>query len=352
MRRRDLFKYFSGAVLLSGPSRVFSSEETVKFTKAEGTRFSRIENPYGAPTVKYETREVHVYQTQFDATENLRTNIVSSQHLSPNCKVGLSPGSSFFLEKVLMLSQGKIKTAVACEVDYYKLLFLLDYYKFSKRLVPFGKNLKVSDYDKKILNNEVLVYLSNPNQPAGHLFKRDDMEWLIKKNPKATFVVDEAYIEFFENFQDYSLINLCSKYKNLVVTRTFSKIYGLAAKRIGYFVCHTDLYKKIGWGHLEEFTIGVDTLSSAVAMLDDKKYKENSMKAAEELRREFREKCEKKLIEYVGGHANYSLIKANPQIISNLKKFKIPYNEYFYKNFGLIRVTHWRGAVYDQLIIS
>lgn len=352
MRRRDLFKYFSGAVLLSGPSRVFSSEDTVKFTRAEVTRFSRIENPYGAPAVKYEASDVHIYQTQLDATESLRMKITSSQQLGSGCKVGLCPGSSFFLEKILMISKEKIQTAVVCEVDYYKLLFLFDYYKFSKKLVGYKKNLKVSDYDKKILNKEVLVYLSNPNQPAGHLFKRNDMEWLIKKNPNATFVVDEAYIEFIENSQEHSLINLCSKYRNLVVTRTFSKIYGLAAKRVGYFVCHTDLYRKIGWGHLEEFTIGVDALSSAVAMLGDKKYKENSMKTAEELRSEFREKCEKKLIEYVGGHANYSLIKANPQVISNLKKFKIPYNEYFYKNFGLIRVTHWRGAVYDQLIIS
>ena len=81
-----------------------------------------------------------------------------------------------------------------------------------------------------------LVYLANPNQPTSTLLSRPEFEILLKKTAEAgaLLVVDEAYIDFAGS--DYSTIGYVEKYDNLMITRTFSKAFGLAAVRLGYIV--------------------------------------------------------------------------------------------------------------------
>ena len=78
-----------------------------------------------------------------------------------------------------------------------------------------------------------MVYLVNPNNPFGYLIPRDVVESLVGNYPEILFVVDEAYIEFSTSD---SLVTLVRDYENLVVSRTFSKAFGLAGLRLGY-VC-------------------------------------------------------------------------------------------------------------------
>lgn len=75
-----------------------------------------------------------------------------------------------------------------------------------------------------------IVYICNPNNPTGTLHDVAKLELLIVKYPNILFIVDEAYYEFCGK----SLVYLLSKTENLVITRTFSKAFGLASFRIGY----------------------------------------------------------------------------------------------------------------------
>ena len=75
-----------------------------------------------------------------------------------------------------------------------------------------------------------LVYLVSPNNPTGVIYGPDEVATLLGRAPETLFVVDEAYSEF----SGVTCRQLVETYPNLVVTRTFSKAYGLAALRIGY----------------------------------------------------------------------------------------------------------------------
>ena len=79
--------------------------------------------------------------------------------------------------------------------------------------------------------NADILYLDSPNNPTGFQFPKKDLEKLVKRF-NGLIIIDEAYGEF----GDYSLINLVKSNENLIVVQTFSKAFGLAGLRLGYFV--------------------------------------------------------------------------------------------------------------------
>ena len=82
------------------------------------------------------------------------------------------------------------------------------------------------------LKGKKIFYFSNPNNPIGFHFEKDEIENMLVSNPDTMFFVDEAYYEFCES----SAIDLVSKYSNLIIFRTFSKAFGLAGVRLGYII--------------------------------------------------------------------------------------------------------------------
>ncbi len=87
-----------------------------------------------------------------------------------------------------------------------------------------------------------LLYVCNPNNPTGGFIgKRQIADFLDKVAGRAVVIVDEAYIEFLENWEAHSCFDLIERHPNLMVFRTFSKIYALAGLRVGYALCSQEL---------------------------------------------------------------------------------------------------------------
>lgn len=128
---------------------------------------------------------------------------------------------------------------------------------------PLGEHEYDFDYCK-VAN---VVYLVNPNNPTGKLLAVDEIEKLLKTYPDTLFIVDEAYYEFAKQ----SSCHLVVSHKNLIVTRTFSKAFGLASVRLGYCMGHPDTLS-----HLRKIRNGkaVNSLAQlcGVAALDDLNY--------------------------------------------------------------------------------
>jgi histidinol-phosphate aminotransferase len=87
-----------------------------------------------------------------------------------------------------------------------------------------------------------LMFLANPNNPTGTWIGRGALERLLERLPvHVLLVLDEAYFEYLDDADYPDGVTLLTRYPNLVVTRTFSKIYGLAGLRVGYAVSHPEL---------------------------------------------------------------------------------------------------------------
>lgn len=117
-----------------------------------------------------------------------------------------------------------------------------------------------------------IVWICNPNNPTGTYVNEQEFEQFMASIPDSALVVlDEAYYEYV-SAQDYpDSIPLLDKYSNIIVMRTFSKAYGLAAFRIGYGISSADFIRQLEVVRLPFNTSGL-AQTAALAALDDKEF--------------------------------------------------------------------------------
>jgi len=106
--------------------------------------------------------------------------------------------------------------------------------------VPLQSNLQldVKGMLAKFSDKTRLMYLCSPNNPTSTQFKMEDVETLVKAFPGIA-ILDEAYGEF----ADYSFVPRIKEFQNLIILRTFSKAFGLAALRLGYAIANPEFAK-------------------------------------------------------------------------------------------------------------
>lgn len=108
-----------------------------------------------------------------------------------------------------------------------------------------------------------LIYLCHPNNPTSTLTSRADMRWLVANLPANTYLlVDEAYIFYATSPEGVSAMSYVKEGKNVIVTRTFSKIHGMAGLRVGYAAARPDVIKR-----MEPFRNNVISIVSVRAVL-------------------------------------------------------------------------------------
>lgn len=121
-----------------------------------------------------------------------------------------------------------------------------------------------------------LIFISNPNNPTGLLIHRDDITRLITSIPETTLLVlDEAYYEYVNDSDKGYSINLLNKHHNLIITRTFSKAYGLAGLRLGYVIAHPKITALLYRIQLP-FAVNIAALTAASAALEDEGFIEQT----------------------------------------------------------------------------
>jgi histidinol-phosphate aminotransferase len=141
--------------------------------------------------------------------------------------------------------------------------------------MPYGHDLAAM---RSLIGDRTrVVFVANPNNPTGTWLKTAELERFLEGVPESVIVVmDEAYFEYVEVETDCpSALRWLDRFPNLVVTRTFSKAYGLAGLRVGYAVSHpqvADLLNRVR----EPFNINSLALAAATAALDDSEHLERS----------------------------------------------------------------------------
>ena len=176
-------------------------------------------------------------------------------------------------------------------------------------LVPLLKN----DYQmniKKILGlinrKTKIIFICSPNNPTGNLMNTNDIKTLIKTG-KIIFL-DEAYIEFGGK----SLIRWIEKYPNLIIGRTFSKIYGLAGLRIGFAFIHKSLAKYY-LNSITPFVLSGPAQAASTSALDDHSFVKKSIRMVKEGKKFYCRELKKLNINFLPSDANFITINTHPQ---------------------------------------
>lgn len=128
-------------------------------------------------------------------------------------------------------------------------------------------------------HNTAIIFIANPNNPTGTLLPLEEIDRLLCNIPKSTIVIlDEAYYEYAFSIGDNRSLILQQQHPNLVITRTFSKAYGLAGLRLGYAIAHPQISQLLQKALLP-FTVNQAALTAAFAALDDEDFLTHTLKS-------------------------------------------------------------------------
>lgn len=161
-------------------------------------------------------------------------------------------------------------------------------------VVPVEKTTLQVDLDgmlAKLSDRVRVIFIANPNNPTGTWIPADTLKQFIQKVPsQVVVVVDEAYFEYVDKPGYASALDWLDEFPNLLVTRTFSKIYGLAGFRIGYSVSQTELAELLNRVR-QPFNINMPAQYAALAALDDEAHliasREKNLKGMQQLESAF-----------------------------------------------------------------
>jgi histidinol-phosphate aminotransferase len=155
-----------------------------------------------------------------------------------------------------------------------------------------------------------IVFLANPNNPTGTIYRRDAWERFLETvSPEVLVIVDEAYFEYVESSDYPDSMAYHRSGKSLLTLRTFSKLYGLAALRIGYGVGSSkeiiDLMQRVR----QPFNVNAAAQWGALAALGDDDHVRRSLEANRKGKEFLRQEIAKLGLEQVPSHANFVLIR-------------------------------------------
>ena len=138
-----------------------------------------------------------------------------------------------------------------------------------------GDNLEINlkAIESISAKNVSSVSIVNPNNPTGLLLDSNELRAsIIKMSKNALVIIDEAYNEITNKPDDNSMIDLVREGYNVAVSRTFSKIYGLAGERIGYIIAQPDVVDAIKNNGSGEFSVSMGGLAGAIASYNDEAF--------------------------------------------------------------------------------
>ena len=163
---------------------------------------------------------------------------------------------------------------------------------------------------KAVTNKTRIVFIANPNNPTGTMVAAPALEAFIARVPAhALVVLDEAYNEYLEPHLRVDTPRWIQKYANLVITRTFSKVYGLAGLRVGYAFASpqvADLMNRVR----EPFNVNSLALAAAAAAVDDVDFIRKSYELNREGMKQMTEGLARLGLAYIPSFGNFVSFRA------------------------------------------
>jgi len=160
-----------------------------------------------------------------------------------------------------------------------------------------------------ISENTKLIFVANPNNPTGTLLRDDELYSFLNKVPSdIPVVLDQAYFEYL-NIDDNAL-NWLKEFENLIITRSFSKAYGLAGLRVGYSVCSAliaDFINRVR----EPFNVNYTAQVAAIAALSDDDHLKDSIEVNTKGYQQLTNGFESLKLKYIPSHANFIAVEFN-----------------------------------------
>lgn len=325
LSRRDWLKSASltgGMTFLAGASgfAALSKEEVSKFNPRplqNPIRLGSNENPYG-PSKKVRD----AMQQGFDIAcrypwaynSDLQKMIAEKEGLSPD-HIVLVAGSTEGLKITGVTFAGPGNEIVSGMPTFLSLMNYAEVWGANINWVPLNKDLDydLDEIEKRVSSNTKLVFLCNPNNPTGKLLPANRVLDFCESVSKKTMVFsDEAYCDYIADKDYPSMVRLVKEGKNVIVSKTLSKVYGLAGIRLGYLVARPDLAKKLSDRVVANTNIMA--IEAGKAALRDAEFFQFSLQKNLECRTLIEKNLDDLKLQYLPSQANFVFFHANRDV--------------------------------------
>jgi histidinol-phosphate aminotransferase len=309
---------------------------------------SRNENAYGpsrqAIAATRQAAAILGQRKPDEARQQLR-EAVAALHGVPADRVALSSGSSEILRSVVgdqRRSHGRI--VAASPVSEW---FSMHCQRSKAEIVTVPLTGEYEhDLDAMVARigpGPALVYICNPHNPTGTPTNPDDLEAFVRSLPAtARVLIDEAYHHYvtpsagYSSWLDRSLAD-----PRVIVTRSFSKIHGLAGLRVGYAVALPDVARRLRLSELEE-SVSVVSAGAALAALDDTEHVRTSLARNTDDRQEFFNDANARMLRVIDSQSNFVMLNCDrpaAPIVEHLRKHNVVVPSPFAGSERYIRVS-------------
>ncbi len=230
--------------------------------------------PPSARAVEYGKAALKGVQLYSDPECTVLTNAIANDLGVEFENVLASNGSDEVLNFAFMAYCDKDNPAIFPDITYgfYKVFASINNLPYEEIPLREDFSVCVDDY----IGKNGTVFIANPNAPTGLNLPLSEIERLVSSNQNRIVVIDEAYVDFGGE----SAVNLTKKYKNIIVTRTFSKSRSMAGARLGFCVADKALIadlKAIKYS-LNPYNVNSVTAAAGVGSVEDKDYFEDNCK--------------------------------------------------------------------------
>ena len=302
------------------PLHQLSAKEIKKFRPRPLTgniKLSSNENPYG-PSEKVRQAMISNFDQAcrypFSYSGELIEKIAAKESVSKD-HIVLAGGSTEGLKVVGLtygMNGGEI---IAAQPTFLALMTYAAQWGGSVNWVPVDKNMMhdLDEMEKRISSKTKLIFLCNPNNPTSTLLPADRvLDFCNTVSDKVTIFSDEAYCDFIEDKNYPSMVSLVKKGKNIIVSKTFSKVYGLAGLRIGYMVAKPEIAAGLR-KNIMAFT-NVLAIEAAKNALDDQEFYDFSLNKTLEAKKIILEGLDDLNLEYAPSNTNFIFFKSGRNI--------------------------------------
>ena len=316
-RRSLLGAASAGTALALGASpsvSVAKAAEKPLFGPAPGTAWLTYnENPYGpspkAIAAMAEAASKGCYYAD-DANDRLRAMVGERFGLSPD-HVVIGNGSQEVLSAAA-LEWSRHGPIVIPELMFDEPLQVAKRHGAEFIPVPLRPDMGV-DLDAmvaaSIASKASMAYLCNPNNPTAMLVESEALRGLSQQLPATTtLLVDEAYNELTDRPAENSIVDQVKAGRNVIVSRTFSKIYGLAGMRIGYIVSTPENAERVG-SNIMTIDLSTSALAAAIASFNDEAFMRFSKNRILEARGMILDATKRLGLEALPTQANFVFVK-------------------------------------------
>jgi histidinol-phosphate aminotransferase len=153
-----------------------------------------------------------------------------------------------------------------------------------------------------------MVFFCNPNNPTGTIVGAEEATAFCRRASEKTLVFsDEAYSDYIEEADYPTMVPLIKEGRNVIVSHTFSKVYGMAGVRVGYLVARPDIVSKLK--PLVMGYVNMMGLAGAAAALEDKDFYQYSLQKNNEAKETIYRVAEELGMRYVKSHTNFVFVE-------------------------------------------